>query len=383
MNLKKYLSFFAWALLVPVVFSACGEDDNPAGGDDDQTAFRAEKGIYVFNAGNQGSGIDGSLSFIDLANPRGFKNDVFQLVNGRSLGSTVQDGVVLGDYMYIAVSESNTIEVVDKHTVQSVAQILPAAAEGSQPRDIVTDGEYVYVSMFDGYVSRINPSTHEIDKTVKVGPNPEEMAVVGDCLYVVNSDGMNYANGYVDGKSVSKINLGDFTEEKRIEVGMNPTKLVAHTASGKLFVACMGDYGANPASLWTIDTATDAATDLQTPVTLMCLSGNTLYTIYNDWSGVDNMQYIAYDARTNAVTDEEFIPVLASSQNPDFEYNRVDNPAGILVNPADGHIFITSYVDDPVNAYALPSYVYEYSAEGEAAARYDVGVGAVYMMLLE
>ena len=61
----------------------------------------------------------------------------------------------------------------------------------------------------------------------------------------------------------------------------------------------------------------------------------------------------------------------------------VDNPAGIVVNPADGHIFIASYTSDPVNAYALPSYVYEYDAQGELQCRYDVGVGAVNMLVLE
>lgn len=379
MNLKKFLKFWTWALILPAVLVACDNDDNPGGGDD--PAFRAEKGIYVFNSGNQGSSIVGSLTFIDPAGNSYF-NDVFVEVNGRELGSTVQDGVVLGNNLYIAVSESNTIEVVDKHTVLSIAQICPTAEQGKEPRDIVTDGEYVYVSMFDGHVSRINPSTNEIDNTVQVGPNPEEMAVVGDYLYVVNSDGMNYGEGYEDGKSVSKIRLSDFTEEMKIAVGMNPTKLVGHADSGKLFVGCMGDYMSHPASLWVIDTATDTATDLGVPVTLMCLSGNTLYTIYNDWSGVDNMQYIAYDVRTYAVADEEFIPVLASAQNPDFTYNRVDNPAGIVVNPADGHIFIASYVNDS-QAYSLPSYVYEYDADGMASRRFDVGVGAVNMMILD
>ena len=331
MNVMKYLKFCAWALALPMLFVACDDD----------------RGIYVFNTGNEGYSINGSLTFIDLAG-NCFFNDVFKGANGRELGSTVQDGVVLGENLYIAVSGSNTVEVVDKHTAASIAQICPTTEQGSQPRDIVTDGEYVYVSMFDGYVSRINPATNTIDNTVQVGPNPEEMAVVGDYLYVVNSDGLNYTGGYAGGFSVSKIRLDD-----------------------------------NPASLWVIDTATGTATDLGEPVTLMCLSGNTLYTIYNNWSGRENMQYVAYDVLTHAVADEAFIPVLSSQQNPEFEYNRVDNPAGIVVNPDDGHIFVTSYVDDPANAYAMPSYVYEYDTDGMVQRSFDVGVGAVNMLVLD
>ena len=71
----------------------------------------------------------------------------------------------------------------------------------------MTDGKYVYVSMYTGVVSRIDPSTNTIDKTVAVGPNPEEMVIVNKSLYVTNSDGNNYNAGYANGKSVSKISL--------------------------------------------------------------------------------------------------------------------------------------------------------------------------------
>ena len=376
MNWKKHLKHLVWALAVPMLFVACDDDDNPGGGGDDDQNFRAESGVYVFNQGNQSAGIGGALSFIDPSTAS-YRNDVFLLVNGRELGSMLQDGVVLGDNLYIAVNGSNTVEVVNKNTVQSVAQI-PTPSDLGGPRDVVTDGEYVYASMYGGYVVRIDPATNEIDNTVQVGPNPEEMAVLGNHLYVVNSDGMNWPPANC---SVSKINLDDFTEVKKIEVGNNPNKIVAHAASGKLFVACWGDFYNNPNSLWTIDAASDEATDLQVSVTFMCISGDVLYTIYDSYNGPESVQYVTYNATDNSVLDDAFIPAVTS--NNDSEYNRVDSPAGITVNPADGHIFIASYVDDPVNAYTLPSYVYEYNAQGEVQRSYDVGVGAANMLVLE
>lgn len=376
MNWKKHLKHLVWALAVPMLFVACDDDDNPGGGGDDDQNFRAESGVYVFNQGNQSAGIGGALSFIDPSTAS-YRNDVFLLVNGRELGSMLQDGVVLGDNLYIAVNGSNTVEVVNKNTVQSVAQI-PTPSDLGGPRDVVTDGEYVYASMYGGYVVRIDPATNEIDNTVQVGPNPEEMAVLGNHLYVVNSDGMNWPPANC---SVSKINLDDFTEVKKIEVGNNPNKIVAHAASGKLFVACWGDFYNNPNSLWTIDAASDEATDLQVSVTFMCISGDVLYTIYDSYNGPESVQYVAYNAEDNSVLDDTFIPTVTS--NNGFVSNLVDSPAGITVNPADGHIFIASYVDDPVNAYILPSYVYEYNAQGEVQRRYDVGVGAANMLVLE
>lgn len=376
MNWKKHLKYVVGALAVPMLFAACDDDENPGGGGGDERPFRAESGVYVFNQGNQPSGIGGSLSFLDPSIASCY-NEVFQLVNGRGLGSTVQDGIVLGDNMYIAVNESNTVEVVNKNTVQSVAQI-PTPVDLGGPRDVVTDGEYVYASMYGGYVVRINPETNQIDNTVQVGPNPEEMAVLGDYLYVVNSDGMNWPPANC---SVSKVSLNDFTEVKKIQVGNNPNKIVAHAASGKLFVACWGDFYTNPNSLWTIDADTDEALNLEVPVTFMCISGDVLYTIYNSYNGPESIQYIAYNAVDNSLMNDAFIPMDKISEG--FTTNVVDDPQNILVNPADGHIFIISYVDDQANAYTLPAYIFEYNAEGCALHRYDVGVGAANMLVLE
>ena len=140
-NLKEQMKMLALLVLaLPMTFAACSDDDNPS--DDPDAPGRVETGVFVYNSGNQSSAIDGSLSFIDVQTDQ-VTNDAFSSVNGRSLGSTVQDGVVLGENLYIAVSESNTIEVVNKNTLVSVAQILPTTEQGGQPRDIVTDGEYV------------------------------------------------------------------------------------------------------------------------------------------------------------------------------------------------------------------------------------------------
>lgn len=108
MKLKEQLRMLVILLAMPLAFVACDNND-----DENGAPIVAEKGVFVFNSGNQASGIDGTLSFIDEKTET-VSNNVFETTNERKLGSTVQDGVILGNNLYIAVSKSNTIEVVNK-----------------------------------------------------------------------------------------------------------------------------------------------------------------------------------------------------------------------------------------------------------------------------
>ena len=225
--------------------------------------------------------------------------------------------------------------------------------------------------MWSGYVSRIDPATNTIDKTVKVGPNPEEMAISGGYLYVVNSDGNNWQANYANGLSVSKVSLATFEEEKKIPVGLNPTKIVAD-ASGNLIVLCMGDYTeANPASLWKINSSSDEASEMGIQATIIALRGNSLYTI-NAPFGSTEVSYIVYNTVTGAVENENFVST------------PVDSAAGLAVHPESGNIYITSYhLKGGYADYSTASYVNAYASDGTLTDTYEVGVGAVYMSFLD
>jgi len=325
-------------------------------------------GVLVFNSGNMYSSIDGSLTLI--RSEYDVTGNVFSTVNGRSLGSTVQDGVECGDNLYIAVDGSNTIEVVNKYTFESVTTIKPSQEQG-EPRDIIEEDDMIYVSMYTGYVARINPATNQIDKYVEVGPNPEEMAVLGDYLYVVNSDGLNFDANYDNGKSVSKIDLKTFTEVKKIPVGLNPTKILE--ADDNLYVLCMGNYGYDPnyeyvpSNLYKID-VTDNVTDLGIQGTFMSEDDDVLYMIYYPYYE-QGTTYTSYNLSDMSVKSSAFVDT------------RLDAPAGISVE--DGKIYISSYnLVDGYASYTTDGYVNEYTTDGTFVKKYDVGVGPanIYVM---
>ena len=163
----KHLFFAAALFSMTPLFYACSDDDNeietPRDPEEDPSSQPETKpeeslptdatGLYVVNAGSLYNNINGSLSFINFAKETATGN-VFFDINQRSLGGTPQDAIVYGSKMYIAIYGSNVIEVVDKNTTESIKQIVPTAAQGEGPRDVVAANGKVYISMYDGYVSR-------------------------------------------------------------------------------------------------------------------------------------------------------------------------------------------------------------------------------------
>ena len=250
--MKKYLLGLAVLLMGTAVMTSCDPaEDYP------ETYLQVySTGAYVVNAGNMGSNIESSLTAIDYASSTATQN-VFKTANGRILGNTANDGIVYGNKIYLAVDQSNTIEVIDKKTKKSIKQIktteLLGNAEGADPRHIIADGGKVYFTTYGGYVAAVDTTDFALQKKWQVGNYPEGLVIGNGNLYVANS---NYAAG---GGNISCINLSnDKVETKNIEGVNNPTGI--YYASGLLYVldnqyydASWNAYGEN--SLRTVNFA--------------------------------------------------------------------------------------------------------------------------------
>lgn len=145
--MKKYLLGLAVLLLGTAVMTSCSDDN-----DGPETYLQEySTGAYVVNSGNMYSKIESSLTAIDYASSTATQK-VFKAANGRPLGDTANDGIVYGNKIYLAVDQSNTIEVIDKKTKRSIKQIktteLLGNAEGVHPRHIIADGGKVYFTTY-------------------------------------------------------------------------------------------------------------------------------------------------------------------------------------------------------------------------------------------
>ena len=373
--MKKYLLGLAVLLMGTAVMTSCSDDN-----DGPETCLQVySTGAYVVNAGNMGSNIESSLTAIDYASSTATQN-VFKTANGRTLGNTANDGIVYGNKIYLAVDQSNTIEVIDKKTKQSIKQIktteLLGKAEGAEPRHIIADGGKVYFTTYGGYVAAVDTTSFALQKKWQVGSYPEGLVIGNGNLYVANS---NYGAG---GGNISCINLSnDNVETKNIEGVNNPTSI--YYASGRVYVIDNPVYGPAP------DYATTGENALRvvlfdkgksqkvadgnyavcvTPgaTTRMQAAHPYFYVLNAPYGGTPSVSALAAGStQAQAMTLSE-MPV---------------SPCGIFADPLNGHIFVLSYKmgDNGYADYNGNGYVVEYDSAGQKQHEYETGVGSCAM----
>lgn len=370
--MKKYLLGLAVLLMGTAVMTSCSDDN-----DGPETYLQVySTGAYVVNSGNMYSKIESSLTAIDYASSTATQN-VFKTANGRTLGNTANDGIVYGNKIYLAVDQSNTIEVIDKKTKQSIKQIktteLLGNAEGAHPRHIIAGGGNVYFTTYGGYVAAVDTTSFALQKKWQVGNYPEGLVFDNDTLYVANS---NYGAG---GGNISCINLSnDNVETKNIEDVNNPTGIY-YAAGGLLYVldnqyydASYNAYGEN--ALRAVNFADGKSQKVA--------DGN--YAVCVTPGAITRMQVVRPDFY---VLNAPFggtpsVSALGSTQAQTMTLSEMPvSPCGIFADPLNGHIFVLSYrLGDKGNPdYNGNGYVVEYDRAGQKQHEYETGVGSCAM----
>lgn len=373
--MKKYLLGLAVLLMGTAVMTSCSDDN-----DGPETYLQEySTGAYVVNSGNMYNKIESSLTAIDYASSTATQK-VFKAANGRSLGNTANDGIVYGNKIYLAVDQSNTIEVIDKKTKQSIKQIkttdLLGKAEGAEPRHIIADGGKVYFTTYGGYVAAVDTTDFALQKKWKVGNYPEGLVFGNGNLYVANS---NYGYG---GGNISCINLSnDNVETKNIEGVNNPTSI--YYASNVLYVLDNPVYGPAPDYATTGENALRAVSFAEgksqkvadgnyavcvTPgtTTRMNVVRSYFFVLNAPYGGTPSVSVLAAGStQPQAMTLSE-MPV---------------SPCGIFADPLNGHIFVLSYKmgDKGTPDYNGNGYVVEYDSAGQKQHEYETGVGSCAM----
>lgn len=371
--MKKYLLGLAVLLMGTAVMTSCSDDN-----DGPETYLQVySTGAYVVNSGNMYSKIESSLTAIDYASSTATQN-VFKTANGRTLGNTANDGIVYGNKIYLAVDQSNTIEVIDKKTKQSIKQIktteLLGNAEGAHPRHIIAGGGNVYFTTYGGYVAAVDTTSFALQKKWQVGNYPEGLVFGNHTLYVANS---NYGAG---GGNISCINLSnDNVETKNIEGVNNPIGI--YYAAGLLYVldnqyydASYNAYGEN--ALRAVDFAVGKSQKVADGNYAVCVTPGAItrtqvvrpyfYVLNAPFGGTPSVSALAAGSTQAQTMTLSEMPV---------------SPCGIFADPLNGHIFVLSYrLGDKGNPdYNGNGYVVEYDRAGQKQHEYETGVGSCAM----
>lgn len=338
-------------------------------------------GAYVVNSGNMYSNIESSLTAIDYASSTATQN-VFKTANGRSLGNTANDGIVYGNKIYLAVDQSNTIEVIDKKTKQSIKQIkttdLLGNAEGAEPRHISADGGKVYFTTYGGYVAAVDTTSFALQKKWKVGSYPEGLVIAHGNIYVANS---NYGKG---GGNISCINLSnDKVETKNIEGVNNPTSIyyasnVLYVLDNQYYDASYNAYGEN--SLRTVSFAEGKSQKVADGNYAVCVTPGATTTARTSVEEV-RPYFFVLNAPFGG-TPSVSVLAAGSTQAQTMTLSEMPvSPCGIFADPLNGHIFVLSYRlgDKGYPDYSGNGYVVEYDRAGQKQHEYETGVGSCAM----
>ena len=250
-----------------------------------------DNGFLVMNEGAFQGGI-GTLSFAfcDNSGIDSVDHDVFQDINGRSLGNLANHISKDESHIYVVMNGAATVEILDRNTLESRGTITGFKS----PRQAINlnDG-YIYVSDWgSNAIYKVNVSTSSIIDSLKNCNGPEGMFVSDNKLFAANS------GGYVLDSTVSVYNLNNMTHEGNIQVGINPIEII-DDAQGNLWVLCSGysDWsgagGDRYSSIFNFDPKTsnilanftnsiltDHPSELRSN-----LSGSQLYFIQDSYSG--------------------------------------------------------------------------------------------------
>lgn len=199
-----------------------------------------EHGVIVLEAGQSGRGT-ASVSFIAL--DKSVRTGLFTAVNERPLGDLAHSYTEIDGKGYIVVSNSDKVEIIENSTFRSIALINKGVEQcrymvaGPLQSGFILKG---YVSYWGGKtlspgVAIVSLADRKVIDHISVGAGPEQMAVVGDQLFVALSGGKETV-----GNTVAVINMTTDQLVTTIPVGDVPTSISFDSVSGLLHVLCSG-----------------------------------------------------------------------------------------------------------------------------------------------
>ena len=315
-------------------------------------------GMYIINEGNMNMN-KASLDYLDFRNGL-YTRNLYNQVNPnitKGLGDVANDIGLYGNKLYVVVNNSNKIEILNATTGKRINQV-----EINNCRYITFADGKAYVSAYsggvgnsnsaNGTVAEIDTNLLKITRTVTVGREPEQLAVVNQKLYVANSGGYSPPNYE---STISVIDLVTFKEVKLIEVGINLHRLKADRY-GDLYVTSRGDYYQIPSKFFVVSTQTESVKKtFDLAVSNFTIDDDIAYLYATTWdsvTGKNNINYPMINVKQEVLLPQQFIR--------DGTFKDIQLPYGLAVNPFTKEIYVADAKD-----YVTSGKLHCYSPSGQ------------------
>ena len=364
----------AYYILTLLLLSACRQDvmivpmekSDPGG----KTQQGDIIGMYLLNEGNMGSN-KSSLDYLDLSDSTAhYYRNIYSQRNPStvmSLGDVGNDCQIYGSRLWLVINCSNKVEVARADSAIRIGKVnIPNC------RYVTFNDRYAYVSSYVGtvYASSNSPlgSVYKVDTltlqkvdSCSVGYQPEEMAIIGNQLYVANSGGYQGMTGQGYESTVSVIDMATMQETSKVEVAPNLHHLKADKYN-QLWVTARGDYMSEPSSIWWLapdeNGQMKVGGHIDQAVSDLCIVGDSLYFYGSQWSEVSMSNTITYGI-INVKTHQ----VVSTSLSSAPEISKIRMPYGIIVNPVHRDFYLMdakNYVSSGELLHFLPDGTFDW-----------------------
>jgi DNA-binding beta-propeller fold protein YncE len=370
MSVRIKIQFLLFILL-SVTMMGCRKDAQVVPEEVTNTLFPAEpaapiSGLYLINEGNMFMN-KASLDYVDFTAGI-YRRNIYSQANPevtKGLGDVGNDIGVYGSKLYVVINGSNKIEVLNVKTGKRIQQI-----DITNCRYITFSRGKAYVSAYlgqvggatvpNGIVAEIDTTTLKEVRRVKIGREPEEMAVIDNKLYIANSGGYTPAN-YEN--TISVVNLETFVETKRIPVAINLHRLKADRF-GDLYVTSRGDYLNVPSKLYVINTQTDQIKKVfEIAASNIVIDDDLAYiysSIFNVITGKNTISYDMIDVKEEVQLSRKFIT--------DGTDRSIKIPYGLAVHPLTKDVYVTDATD-----HVTPGVLYCFDFTGKKKWSVETG----------
>ena len=333
-------------ILPLLMLSACRQDVMIVPMEDIDTGGKTQKseiiGMYLLNEGNMGSN-KSTLDYLDLSGNDSTVHYYRNIYSERnpstvmSLGDVGNDCQIYGSRLWLVINCSNKVEVARAEDAVKVGKV-----DVPNCRYVTFKDQFAYVSSYVGsvYSGSSSPlgSVYKVDTlslekvdSCSVGYQPEEMAIIGNKLYVANSGGYQGMTGQGYESTVSVIDLGTMQETEKITVAPNLHHVKADKYN-QLWVTARGNYTDEEGSIYWLEQDGNGhmkvGGHLDQPVSDLCIVGDSLYFYGSQWSEITMSNTVTYgiiDVRTHQIVNTSL------SNAP--EISKIRMPYGIIVNP--------------------------------------------------